>query len=161
MDKINQDLINQAISSQSSSAQDLQMKNEKERVKHERVMDRLWERMQEIYGHQLNSQYGATIPESWERLLMGVSPDQIKNGLERLATRTDTWPPNAVEFRQLCLPETVSPDGNNSAAYLSFNDERHPEHKQYSKAKRIEYASTTSKRKQIGKSELQKIKDML
>jgi hypothetical protein len=46
--------------------------------------------------------------------------------LERLAARESTYPPNAAEFRQLCLPKTISPDGENSAAYLSFDDARHP-----------------------------------
>ncbi len=66
------------------------------------------------------------MPESWERLLKGITPDQIKNGLNRLSERQEAWPPNAVEFRNLCLPETISPNGHNSAAYLMFNDPRHP-----------------------------------
>jgi len=132
----------------------------RDELKRERLMDRLWERLQEIYGHQLNSQYGETIPESWERLLTGLTPEQIKQGLEKLVTRKDSWPPNAVEFRQLCLPETISPDGKNSSAYLEFSSEAHPEHKQYSKTKRIESASTVSKRKDSGNNHLKNLKDL-
>ena len=67
-------------------------------------MFRLWEVMQEAYGHQWNSQFGEEPTETWERLLTGISPEQIRDGLEKLANRTETWPPNAQEFRQLCLP---------------------------------------------------------
>jgi hypothetical protein len=91
---------------------------------------------------------------------MEVSPEQIKGGLEKLATRVDTWPPNAIEFRQLCMPETVSPDGLNSAAYLTFDDEKHPEYKHYSKAKRIENSTTVSQRKETGNNELKNLKDL-
>ena len=92
--------------------------------------------------------------------MTGLTPEQIKHGLESLVTRKETWPPNAIEFRQLCLPSTISPDGTGSTAYLHFSDEKHPEHKQYSKAKRIEHASTVSKRKKSGNNELNKLKDM-
>jgi len=125
-----------------------------------KLMFRLWEVMQEAYGHQWNSQYGEEPTETWERLLTGITPDQIKNGLEKLTKRVDTWPPNAQEFRQLCLPESISPDGKNSSAYLEFSNERHPEHKQYSKTKRIENASTVSKRKDSGNNHLKNLKDL-
>ena len=127
--KINLEKIQQAIDSRSLTELDSQTKSESlhDRQKRERVMDRLWQRLQEIYGHQLNSGFGETIPESWERLLTQVSPEQIKNGLNALADRADTWPPNAVEFRALCMPKTISPDGNNTAAYLAWDDPRRPE----------------------------------
>lgn len=160
MNKIDSKQIMAVINSQSSSEHDRQTKSENERVKQERVMDRLWQRLQEIYGHQLNSQFGVTIPESWERLLTGLSPDQIKNGLEALATRTETWPPNAQEFRQLCLPVTISPDGNNTSAYLDFQNPAHPEHEHYGKTKQIEDLSLSSKRKKMGNQELAKIRGL-
>lgn len=154
------DLINPE-DPQSSIGHTQPQTNERERDKHERMMDRLWLRLLEVYGHQLNSQYGETIPDSWERLLTGLTAEQIKQGLEKLVTRKDSWPPNAVEFRQLCLPESISPDGKNSNAYLEFTNEHHPEHQQYSKAKRIENASTVSKRKTIGNEFLKNLKESL
>jgi hypothetical protein len=117
--------------------------NERERAKTERVMDRLWLRLAEIYGHQLVSQYGETIPESWELLLKEVTPDQIKDGLNNLVNRKDTWPPNAQEFRQLCLPKTISPDGTNSQAYI-----------QYKPAPQITDQGAISKRKKAGRKAL-------
>ena len=123
-----------------------------------KLMFRLWEVMQEAYGHQWNSQFGEEPTETWERLLTGITPEQIKNGLEKLTKRVDTWPPNAQEFRQLCLPETISPDGKNTSAYLEFSDEKHPEHKQFGR-KQIESDSMISKKKQAGNNHLKNLKD--
>jgi hypothetical protein len=92
--------------------------------------------------------------------LTGISPEQIKHGLESLVTRKETWPPNAVEFRQLCLPSTISPDGGNSSAYLTFDDPKHPEHKFYNK-KQIEDKTVISKRKQTGMNALKNLKESL
>ena len=91
---------------------------------------------------------------------MGVTPEQIKHGLESLVTRKDTWPPNAVEFRQLCMPSTVSPDGVNSSAYLSFNDKNHPEHEVYG-TKRLENDSYKVRKRKAGNEALKKLRDEL
>lgn len=32
-----------------------------------------------------------------------ISPEQIKTGLESLVARDSIWPPDAIEFRALCL----------------------------------------------------------
>lgn len=72
----------------------------------ERVMDRLWERMAEIYGHRWTSAYGETPAQGWEIALRGISPERIKQGLELMAAdrKYHDWPPAALEFRALCLP---------------------------------------------------------
>lgn len=93
-----------------------------------------------------------------------IAPDQIKNGLNALATRKDTWPPNAAEFRQLCLPTTISPNGGNTAAYLRFDDPKHPRNDPLSpeycppQDKRLEHVS---KRKKTGKDALKGILENL
>lgn len=97
---------------------------------------------------------------------MGVTPDQIADGLNRIATREDKWPPNAQEFRQLCLPETISPDGNNSAAYIGFDDPKHPRNdpsspEYYKQAIGIGSDTHISKRKQAGNAALSALKDIL
>jgi len=137
---------------QSSIGLDVPMKseNELEAVKYqERVWDKLWQRLTEIYGHKLHSQYGETIPEAWEMLLKDITPEQIKQGLNELVERKDAWPPTGTEFRQLCLPKTISPDGTNSDAY-----------KLYEPAKRIIDEGYVSKRKKAGKRELGAMKDL-
>lgn len=96
------------------------------------VMFRLWEVMQEAYGHQWNSQYGEEPTETWERFLTGISPDQIKRGLEALQGRKETWPPNAQEFSALCQGLSVDGKGNDtshyhkSAAYIDIHDPKSP-----------------------------------
>lgn len=82
------------------------------------VMDRLWLRMTEVYGHQWVSQYGDEPCESWCRMLADVAPDMIAQGLNCLVELDSDWPPNAAVFRKLCKKPTISPDGTNSAAYL-------------------------------------------
>lgn len=57
--------------------------------------------------------------------MRGILPEQIKAGLEKLVVRENTFPPNAIEFRRLCMPETISPTGMNADAYLSIDDPRH------------------------------------
>ena len=91
---------------------------------------------------------------------MGITPEQIKHGLEQLVSRKETWPPNAIEFRQLCLPETISPDGKNSNAYLTFDDPKHPEHEQFGKSKLIEDKTVVSKRRDSGNNHLKNLKDL-
>ena len=130
--------------------------SEQDRINSERLMDRLWQRLSEVYGHQLHSQYGEVMPESWERLLKGVTPDQIKDGLNRLSVRTEAWPPNAVEFRQLCMPETLSPSGINSGAYIAFNDPAHPDFE----APRIESDEQKASKNKAANSALSDMKNM-
>ena len=125
----------------------------------ERMMDRLWVVLTEIYGSSLTNQWGDTIPESWELLLKGLSGDQIKQGLNKLDTRDYTGPPNAAEFRILCLPEKTSPDGKNSTAYLSFDDPRHPQYETF--RKRLPDMTRQSKNKESYETEMAKIRGML
>ena len=129
-----------------------------DRLKQEKVWDRLWLRLAEIYGSSLVSQYGETIPESWELLLTDVTPLQIKDGLNALATRDSSFPPNAAEFRQLCLPKTISPDGVNSSAYLSFDDPKHPS---YEPPKQLESDSYKERKRKAGNNALSNLKDLL
>ena len=107
------------------------------------------------------------MPEAWVLLLKGVTPRQIKDGLNALTGRGSSFPPNGSEFRNLCLGITVDKNGNDtthnhkSAAYLHFDDEKHPEYKHYSKAKRIECSTTVSKRKTIGNNALKDLKGLI
>ena len=94
--------------------------------KQEQVIETTWEILTDIYGSGLTSQYGDVMPEAWIMLLKGITPTQITEGLGRIKGRNSSFPPNGEEFRQLCMPETISPDGVNSSAYLSFDDPKHP-----------------------------------
>jgi len=125
------------------------------------VMLRFWKVMGQTYGPTFTTQYGMTPTDAWERQLTDITPDQIASGLNRLSERDSEFPPNAIEFRKLCLPKTASPDGKNSNAYLSFNDPKHPEYEFYGKPKQLEDKTMVSKRKQKGIAALDDIKGML
>ena len=62
----------------------------------------LWSRFNEIYGHQWASQQGDEPNDTWIRGLDGLTNEQFGVGLRALLSRSETWPPNLVEFRQLC-----------------------------------------------------------
>ena len=83
--------------------------------------------------------------------------EQMKSERER-GNKDFEWPdiPKILGL----LNNRISPDGKNSTAYLTFDDPNHPEHKQYSKSKRIESASTVSKRKDSGNNHLKNLKDL-
>lgn len=95
---------------------------------------------------------------------MDVSPDQIATGLNELANHPGDWPPNAVKFRQLCLGEFLDADGNDigwqhkKAAYIAFNDERHPDYRR--SQKRLEDGTEKERKRELGNSELSKIKNL-
>lgn len=55
-----------------------------------------------------------------------LSQDQIDSGCAKLMDWKSDFPPTVLQFRQLCLPATISPDGRSSNAYLNFADPRHP-----------------------------------
>ena len=63
----------------------------------------LWQRMNEMFGHQWASQQGDEPNDTWVKGLTGITPIQYGAGLRALLTRADKWPPNLIEFRQLCI----------------------------------------------------------
>jgi len=87
-------------------------------------MDTLWAKMGRIYGHKW-----ASIAESddgtWLKGLQGLTPEQLATGLTKCLTRTDTWPPTLIEFRNLCLPTTEDldlPDVHAAYRMAAFGD---------------------------------------
>lgn len=87
---------------------------------------------------------------------MDVSPEQIGHGVANLISRKEEWPPSAVEFRNLCLPEKISPDGKNSTAYIDFKDPRHP----YYQKPRIENLTQRERREKVARESLDNLKAM-
>jgi hypothetical protein len=142
--------------SQQSIGYEKPQKPDRETDYRNRVMDTLWLRLSEAYGYQLISQYGETMPDSWERLLTGITPEMIKQGLERLATREDKWPPNAVEFRQLCLPDKAL------TRVDPTNDPDHPMYIDRDKQRaRIAQPGYLERKKKAGNDTLKAMKDSL
>lgn len=86
---------------------------------------------------------------------MGISPEQIKNGLEAIVDRQEHWPPNAKEFRQMCIG-FKGDHSINSTAYIDFNDPRHPSYQPI----RIENLTQKEKRVDIGNKAIKGMKDI-
>ena len=45
------------------------------------VVRTIWQTLAEVYGSTLVKQYGEVMPEAWITLLKGLTPSQIKDGL--------------------------------------------------------------------------------
>ena len=71
------------------------------------LMDSLWIKMSEMYGHRWTSNFGvsADMSHSWATVLKGITGKQIANGLNVLVEKGDEfdWPPPANVFRAMCL----------------------------------------------------------
>lgn len=91
------------------------------------LLDKLWIKMAEFYGHRWTSSFGVIAdPEhTWAKVLAGVTGTQIANGLHALIERGDEfdWPPPANVFLSLCLqvkglpPEAQAWDEARSGKY--------------------------------------------
>lgn len=68
-----------------------------------RLLDRLWTRMSEIYGHRWVSSFGAAPSDTWARGLAGFTGEKLARGLNACMASCDPWPPTLTQFRDLCL----------------------------------------------------------
>lgn len=71
------------------------------------LMDKLWLKMTEMYGHRWTANFGVSADHthSWASVLKGISGQQLANGLNVLVEKGDEfdWPPPANVFRTMCL----------------------------------------------------------
>ncbi|WP_254152379.1 hypothetical protein [Pseudomonas syringae] len=71
------------------------------------LLDKLWIKMAEFYGHRWTSNFGviAEPGHTWARALTGITGDQIANGMHALMERGDEfdWPPPVNVFRAMCV----------------------------------------------------------
>lgn len=82
-----------------------------------KAVEFIWQTMTSMFGHKWVSSYGAEVdPDKvWAACLKGISPEQIKSGLNQCASRGLEWPPSAPQFRALCLGLELDDDGNDSS----------------------------------------------
>lgn len=77
------------------------------------LMDKLWIKMSEMYGHRWTANFGvlADPNHSWASVLKGVTGTQLANGLNILVEKGDEfdWPPPANVFRAMCLQVSGMP----------------------------------------------------
>lgn len=90
-----------------------------ERSMADNVMDRLNQRMAEIYGHRWTSAYTRESLDTWAKGLGDMTVVQIRRGVEACIAGAFAWPPTLPEFRELCLtiPGLPSPDEAWDEAY--------------------------------------------
>ncbi len=75
-----------------------------------RLMERLWQRMLELFGRQWESSYGHVDGDAfatWRDSLAGLTAKQIKTGLDAVIAKGNEFPPNLIKFLRLCT--TVPP----------------------------------------------------
>ena len=80
----------------------------------------IWRAMADWFGHKWTSHVGTEPLDSWAYGLAGLSPQQIRTGLDTLTTSGREWPPSLPEFRALCDGTFVDKtDGAAIAAAMS------------------------------------------
>ena len=71
------------------------------------MMDKLWLKMTEMYGHRWTANFGVSADpsHSWATVLKGMTGEQLANGLNALVEKAAEfdWPPPANVFRAMCL----------------------------------------------------------
>lgn len=98
------------------------------------LLDNLWLKMTEMYGHRWTGSFGVTADQShaWAATLGGLTGQQIAIGLGALAVTQDVqlkkWPPSAPEFRAMCENRTPEAFGlpAEEAAYREACRNAHP-----------------------------------
>ena len=71
----------------------------------DKVAQRLWQRMLELYGRQWEASYGhvdGDVFPAWRDALANLSADKIKRGLEAVISEGNEYPPNLIKFLRLC-----------------------------------------------------------
>lgn len=98
------------------------------------LLDKLWLKMTEIYGHRWTGNFGVSADQShaWAATLGGLNGQQIGAGLTMLASTQDEqlkkWPPSAPEFRSMCENRTPEAFGlpDEDKAYREACRNAHP-----------------------------------
>jgi hypothetical protein len=66
------------------------------------VVNLLWKRMTEIYGHKWVSSYGTEPNKPWSEYINNTSDIKLKHGLNLILENGYDWPPSLPEFIKLC-----------------------------------------------------------
>jgi hypothetical protein len=81
------------------------MKEQPSEQQPERVIDRFWLRMTQIYGHKWSSSFGESDTDNtWAKGLADLTVDELKKGFIACVKSGEAWPPTLPEFRILCRP---------------------------------------------------------
>ena len=127
-------IINSALSDRSRQTSSENLTSEKETYKVNNMLltkaELLFQRMTGLYGTRFTSAYGTDPTPEWEMVASNCTPEMLKRGLDRCVEQFESWPPNPIEFRALCLPQAEDlglPNEDQAFAQAVGNvKERHP-----------------------------------
>lgn len=92
---------------QLSTKSETPLPSEKPEKLSQTMMDKLWLKMTEMYGHRWTANFGVSADpgHSWATVLKGLTGEQLANGLNALVEKADEfdWPPPANVFRAMCM----------------------------------------------------------
>jgi len=93
-----------------------------------------------MFGHRWTASFGEkTDPDGvWIKVLAGVTPRQIADGLNAVLESGEKWPPSAPEFRAMCLKKNDKGEGAYGGIHNYFKPLGLPEpeeHREKRKAK--------------------------
>jgi len=83
-----------------------------------RAINRLWERMTQLWGHRHQSAWGQSVDANgnltdtadlWLQGLGRYTLDQIGNGVNKMVEKGQEWPPTLPEFMAMCKPKPLAP----------------------------------------------------
>lgn len=63
----------------------------------------IWDKMREIFGSKFTYSFGDYPNDAWFRIVGGLTREEITTGLEACLNWEDKFPPDAREFKKLCL----------------------------------------------------------
>lgn len=63
----------------------------------------LWEALADVFGDQFTRRFGEEPSPGWHLALCDVPREKLRRGLDELRKGAWRFPPNATEFRELCL----------------------------------------------------------
>lgn len=68
------------------------------------IVDLLWVRMTEAFGHKWVSGFGPRPSVPWINLIGSLPKEKVAHGLKMMPKRAkvDKWPPDLLEFNELC-----------------------------------------------------------
>ena len=116
-------------------AQELYQRQQAEEKKpssdyNDKVAQRLWQRMLELYGRQWEASYGhvdGDVFPAWRDALASLSADKIKRGLDAVIQEGNDFPPNLIKFLRLCKTAPYSTMSESRAALPPPNVHKKPE----------------------------------
>jgi len=59
--------------------------------------------MTDLFGHKWTSSHDFSDNGSWSSFLDDLNGQQFKKGIDALKDWTESWPPTATDFRNMCL----------------------------------------------------------